>query len=368
MATSRPDNILEWLTLQLVPGLGRVGCKNLIVRFGSAESVFRAGLRELAGVEGVREDVAAKILRKKSTANAERILRAVSRTGARIIRLTDPEYPSSLREIHDPPLLLYARGREIPPTLPFIAVVGSRNPTSYGTRAAEVIGKGLAVRGVGIVSGMATGIDSAAHWGSMEQNGFPLAVLGTGIDLIYPESNKKLHGKLIEKGAVVSEFVPGTPPEPWNFPSRNRIISGISRAVVVVEATMKSGSLITASLALEQGREVFAVPGSIDSFKSTGCHFLIKQGARLVENADDILEEMSIGKPRDVGKGKPQGIPFPPLAESERGIYDMLSNYPLHIDVIVRQGKLPAGEVSSILMKMELRGLIRQLPGKMFIR
>ncbi|RJR33775.1 MAG: DNA-protecting protein DprA [Desulfobacteraceae bacterium] len=368
MATSSPDNILEWLTLQLVPGLGPVGCKNLISRFGSAESVFLASPRELSSVEGVREDVAAKILKKKRPAIADRILRTVERTGARILRITDQEYPPLLREIHDPPLLLYVRGREIPPALPFIAVVGSRNPTSYGTKAAGVIGQGFAVRGVGVASGMATGIDSAAHWGSMEQKGFPLAVLGTGIDVVYPESNKKLHEKLIEKGAVVSELVPGTPPEPWNFPSRNRIISGISRAVVVVEATMKSGSLITASLALEQGREVFAVPGSIDSFKSTGCHFLIKQGAKLVENADDVLEELSIGRPRSAGIGKTQEIPFPPLEEKERAIYDMLSNYPLHIDLIVRQGNLPAGEVSSILMKMELRGIVRQLPGKMFIR
>ncbi|RJR38575.1 MAG: DNA-processing protein DprA, partial [Desulfobacteraceae bacterium] len=213
MATSRPDDILEWLTLQLVPGLGPVGCKNLISRFGSAESVFLASLQELSSVEGVREDVAAKILKKKRPASADRILRTVERTGARVLRITDQEYPPLLREIHDPPLLLYVRGREIPPALPFIAVVGSRNPTSYGTKAAGAIGQGLAVRGVGVVSGMAAGIDSAAHWGSMEQRGFPLAVLGTGIDVVYPESNKKLHEKLLDRGAVVSELVPGTPPE-----------------------------------------------------------------------------------------------------------------------------------------------------------
>lgn len=366
--SGRPDNILEWLKLQLIPGLGPVGGKGLIARFGDPGSVFQANLQDLAGVDGVREEVARKIIRKESEENAEQVLRRVERAGARVLPFTDPGYPALLREIRDPPLLLYARGEKMPAGLAVVAVVGSRNPTDYGTRAAEVIGKGLASRSVGVASGMAAGIDSAAHWGSLEGGGFSIAVLGTGIDVIYPELNARLYHRLIEKGAVVTELPPGTRPEPWNFPNRNRIISGISRAVVVVEATMKSGSLITASLALEQGRDVFAVPGSVDSFKSTGCHFLIKQGARLVENADDILEELGIGSTPVYRKGKSQTIPFPPLEESERAIYDMLDQYPMHIDEIVRRGRLPAGEVSAILMKMELRGLVRQLPGKLFAR
>jgi DNA processing protein len=368
MATGRPDNILEWLALQLIPGLGHVGCKGLIARYGDPGSVFCASLRDLARVEGVRQETAKRIISRESVPRAEKVLREIERLGARVVRFTDPEYPSSLREIRDPPLLLYARGKEIPLKLALVAVVGSRNPTDYGIRAAEVIAKGLAGRGVGVASGMATGIDSAAHWGSLEGNGFSIAVLGTGIDVLYPEANARLYNRLIEQGAVVTELPPGTPPDPWNFPNRNRIISGISRGVVVVEATLKSGSLITASLALEQGRDVFAVPGSIDSFKSTGCHFLIKQGARLIENADDILEELGMGDAPVSGRGKSRMIPFPPLEETEKAIYDMLNNYPVHIDEIVRRGKLPAGEVSGILMKMELRGMIRQLPGKMFVR
>jgi DNA processing protein len=368
MANGRIDDMLEWLSLQLIPGLGPVGCKGLIARFGDPGSVFRASLRELAGVEGVREEIARRIVKREPDPRAEEALRRAERVGARILRFTDPQYPASLREIRDPPLLLFARGKEIPPDIPLVAVVGSRNPTEYGARVAEKIGRGLASRGVGVASGMASGIDSAAHWGSLKGNGFSIAVLGTGIDVLYPDTNARLFERLIEKGSVVTELVPGTPPEPWNFPNRNRIISGISRAVVVVEATMRSGSLITASLALEQGREVFAVPGSVDSFKSTGPHFLIKQGARLIENGDDIVGELGIGNAPVFRKGKSRAVPFPPLEETEKAIYDMLSDYPLHIDEIVRRGTLSAGEVSGILMKMELRGMIRQLPGKMFVR
>lgn len=361
------DDRLEWIALQLTPGLGHVGCKGLISRFGSAGSVFHARIQDLVSVEGVREEAARKLLKRETSASPERVLQEVERNGARVIRFTDPEYPASLRAIHDPPPLLYAKGLEIPPTLPFVAVVGSRNPTHYGTDAARAICQGLAKRGAGVVSGMARGIDSAAHWGALEGDGWTVAVFGTGIDVLYPETNARLREAILEKGTVVTELPPGTGPDAWNFPNRNRIISGFSRGVVVVEATMKSGSLITASLALEQGREVFAVPGSIESFKSTGCHFLIKQGAKLVENADDILGELGLCEPPP--RGTKQGsFPFPALEGVERAIYDILCEYPTHIDDIVRKGSWTAGEVSGILMKMELKGLIRQLPGKMFVR
>ena len=344
-----------------------MGCKGLISRFGSAGAVFRARLQDLVSVDEVREEAARKLLKKETTAAAERVLREIENTGARVVPFTNTEYPVSLREIHDPPLLLYAKGREIPSVLPFVALVGSRNPTHYGIDAARVLGQGLARRGAGVVSGMARGIDSAAHWGALEGGGWTIAVFGTGIDVLYPETNAKLQEAVLEKGAIVTELPPGTGPDAWNFPNRNRIISGISRGVVIVEATMKSGSLITASLALEQGREVFAVPGSIESFKSTGCHYLIKQGAKLVENADDILEELGLCEPAPTRKGQAH-FPFPPLEGAERAIYDILCEYPTHIDDIVRKGNWTAGEVLGVLMKMELKGLIRQLPGKMFVR
>jgi DNA processing protein len=200
--------------------------------------------------------------------------------------------------------------------------------------------------------------------------GFTIAVMGTGIDLLYPTTNKKLLGEILENGAAISEFPIGTPPEPKNFPIRNRIISGLSRGVAVVEATKQSGSLITASLALDQGREVFAVPGSINSFKSTGAHFLIKQGAKLVENADDILDELGFNDRPLLQGGVLRGRSESPsdMTEPERKVYEILGDYPMHIDEIVRLGEMGAGEVSSILMGMELKGLAKQLIGKMFVR
>jgi len=265
-------------------------------------------------------------------------------------------------------MLLFMKGKDIPGNVTFIAMVGSRNATHYGMKAAQKIGQGLARRGFGVVSGMARGIDSASHWGCLSGKGFTIAVLGTGIDIVYPPSNRKLIREIIQEGAVISEFPMGTPPTPTNFPIRNRIISGLSRGVAVIEATKKSGSLITASLALEQGREVFAVPGSIDSFKSTGTHFLIKQGARLIENSDDILEELGFNYPYAPKTDTFKQGPLPPMDESEKTIFDMVGDYPMHIDQIARQCRLEPGAVSSALLRMELKGIIRQLPGKMFIR
>jgi DNA processing protein len=215
---------------------------------------------------------------------------------------------------------------------------------------------------------MARGIDSAAHWGCIGGRGFTLAVLGTGIDTIYPKSNKKLFEQIIERGAVISEFPLGTPPEPKNFPIRNRIISGLSLGAVVVEATKKSGSLITAFLALEQGREVFAVPGSINSFKSRGCHLLIKQGAKLIENADDILDELGLNYEYAPKTDTFKELPPAPMDALEKAIFEIIGDYPIHIDQIARQGKMEPGEASSLLMKMELKGIVKQLPGKMFVR
>ncbi len=364
------DERCPWLALYLIPGLGNVGFKNLLERFVNPEAVFEADLRELSAVEGVREGVARNIIHRKFSEDPESELEKLEKCNARIITYVDPLYPSFLKEIQQPPMLLYVRGKDIPVNQTFIAVVGSRLPTHYGLKAAEIIGIGLARRGVGVVSGMAKGIDSAAHRGCLVGKGFTVAVIGTGIDRIYPPGNEKLFDQIIENGAVISEFPIGSPPEPKNFPIRNRIISGLSRGVCVVEATRNSGSLITASLALDQDRDVFAVPGSIDSFKSTGAHFLIKQGAKLVENADDILEEFDFFKKpiqgRDVSGEAPDSSPE--MDEPERKLYELIGNYPMHIDRIVRMTDLDAGEISSLLLQMELKGLIKQLPGKMFVR
>jgi DNA processing protein len=362
------DNRWAWLALHLVPGLGNIAFKNLLERFGGPEEIFCATLADLMEVDGLRREIACRIVAREYTSDPEEVLSTLARRSARVITYADPDYPPPLREIHDPPMVLYVKGRNIPRKSAFVAVVGSRNPTPYGLKTAEKIGQGLARRGVGVASGMARGIDSAAHWGCLSGRGFTLAVLGTGIDTVYPYSNRKLYENIIRKGAVLTEFPLGTPPEPKNFPIRNRLISGLSRGVVVVEATMRSGSLITASVALEQGREVFAVPGSVHSFKSTGCHFLIKQGAKLVESPDDVLDELGMNYPfapkTDTFKEKS----VPALEDSERALYEIIGDYPLHIDEIAREGNMQPGEVSSLLTRMELKGIIRQLPGKMFVR
>ena len=364
------DKKLAWLALYMIPGLGNSSFKNLLERFGNPEAVFGARFSELVKVEGVREEIARKVVNRQFTLDPEEELRSVEKCNARIITYVEPSYPKLLKEIHSPPMILYIKGKDIPINQTFIAIVGSRNSTHYGIEAAEKIGIGLAKRGVGVVSGLARGIDSAAHRGCLMGRGFTIAVMGTGIDLLYPATNKKLLGEILENGAAISEFPIGTPPEPKNFPIRNRIISGLSRGVAVVEATKQSGSLITASLALDQGREVFAVPGSINSFKSTGAHFLIKQGAKLVENADDILDELGFNDRPLLQGGVLRGRSESPsdMTEPERKVYEILGDYPMHIDEIVRLGEMGAGEVSSILMGMELKGLAKQLIGKMFVR
>ena len=362
------DSLCWWIALHLIPGLGNVAGKKLLERFGTPQGIFDAKRSELMAVEGVRKGVAGKIANQEWESDPEKVFEIVKKNGSRPIPFGGPAYPTSLKEIHDPPFLLYVKGQDIPAGLTMIGVVGTRNPTPYGSRVARDLSQGLARRGAGVVSGMARGIDSAAHWGCLEGLGFTVAVIGTGIDVVYPASNRKLSERIARKGAIVSEFPPGTPPEPKNFPIRNRIISGMSRAVLVVEANKKSGSLITAASALNQGRDVFAVPGSVNSFKSRGCHFLIKQGAALVENADDIMDQLGLNYPHAPKKDLLTNSTPGPAEELEKRIYDLLSDYPLHIDHIARLGDLDPAEVSSALMKMELKGMVRQLPGKMFIR
>lgn len=357
-----------WLALVMIPGLGNIALKRLLERFREPEGIFEASLAELCEVEGIREEIARSIVKKRAFGDPEKELRKAEDHGVRILAYTDPAYPGLLREIHDPPMLLYIKGKDIPDNRAFIAVVGSRNSTSYGQRAAEKIGQGLARRGLGVVSGMARGIDSSSHWGCLEGKGLTIAVLGTGIDIVYPPSNGKLYDQIAEKGIIVSEFPMGSPPAPNNFPIRNRIISGLCRGTVIVEATKNSGSLITASLALEQGRELFAVPGSINSFKSMGCHYLIKQGACLIENADDILEALGMNYPSVPKTDTFREMTPDGMDDGESALYNIIGDYPVHIDQIARAGKMTPGEVSSLLMKMELKGFIRQLPGKMFVR
>lgn len=364
------DKRCAWLALYSVRGLGNTAARRLIDKFGDPESVFEAGMSELLNVKDLSREACTRITKREFAFDPEEELEKVEKCGARLITYGDEGYPSALRQIHDPPIILYVKGKAIDRDEVLVSVVGSRNATYYGIRATEQIAEGLARRGAGVVSGMARGIDSTAHRGCLRGGGYTVAVMGTGVDVVYPASNKKLFGEIAEKGSVLSEFPMGTPPEPRNFPIRNRIISGLSRGVVVVEASKKSGSLITASLALEQGREVFAVPGSIESFKSVGTHYLIKQGAALVENAEDILSELSTGRVSSVQESLFQDLPrtMVNMTEQEAEVYEAIGNYPTHIDDIVRRVKKDPGELLSLLMNMELKGVVEQLPGKMFVQ
>lgn len=362
------EKIRSWVTLNMVQGLGSIAFKNLLDRFGSPEQILEANLDELMAAEGIKNEIAQNITQRRFLSDPLKEIKKAEEHGVRIIKYDDAAYPQALREIYDPPMVIYLKGHLPPQNTTFVAIVGSRNATHYGLGSAEKLAQGLARRGLGVVSGMAMGIDSAAHWGCINGKGFTVAVLGTGIDTVYPSSNKKLFQKISEKGAILSEFPFGTRPLPNNFPIRNRIISGMSKGVVVVEATKNSGSLITASLALDQGRDVFAVPGSINSFKSAGCHFLIKQGARLIENSDDILDELGLNFPHVEKTDKFLKDTRPLMDEFEKNIYDILGDYPMHIDQIAQKGNLEPKEAASMLTRMELKGIIRQLPGKVFIR
>jgi DNA processing protein len=363
------ENLLPWFCLKNVPGIGNHLFKRLIERFESPQHVFQMTPQELLAVEGISKHVATAILNFKAPQWIKAELDRVHQKGYSVITLTDGSYPSLLREIPDPPPLLYVSG-SLAGVEKNVAVVGSRNATAYGISATQNLCADLTAFDITIVSGMALGIDSAAHQGALAGRGKTVAVLGSGLNIIYPAENRKLFERISEQGAVISEFALDTKPEAHNFPIRNRIISGMSMGTIVVEASRKSGSLITARLAAEQNREVFAVPGSIHSFKSTGTHGLIKQGAKLVENAQDVLEELTAFTTH---------FPIPPdslanktaerlasLAPDELDLYQILSPYPQHIDAIVRKTHIEPGKLLSLLLQLELKGMVQQLPGKLF--
>ena len=360
------ENLVAWFELKSVAGIGNHLFKRLINSFKSPEKVFAASREELLQVEGISSKTALAIINHKVDDKTKLYIASVYKKGYKIITLTDPGYPSLLREIPDPPPFLYVFGN-LETKIENIAVVGSRNATGYGIASTKRLCSALASHGIVITSGMARGIDTAAHEGALGGKGKTIAVLGSGLDKIYPYENKDLFYKIAENGAVITEFSLDTEPEAHNFPVRNRIISGISAGTVVVEATKNSGSLITARMAVEQNREVFAVPGSISSHKSTGTHILIKQGAKLVENAMDIIEEMR-GIFNDINKPSTQSNEKPELKMSsdELFVIKSLGSYPMHIDDIIRKTALSPGKLSAILLQMELSGIVRQSPGKFF--
>jgi DNA processing protein len=364
------DAYLPWFTLKYVPGIGNLLYNRLIGRFGCPEHVFEASTERLLEVEGISPRLITAIRQAVLPEDARKDLDVADRKGYRILCLTDPDYPCLLREIPDPPPLLYVAGT-IDPSENCLAVVGSRNATSYGVTTTRQLCGDLVGKGLCIVSGMARGIDTAAHEGALMGKGRTLAVLGSGLEQIYPTENRDLFQKITENGAVITEFPMNAQPEAHHFPQRNRIISGISLGTLVVEATRNSGSLITARLAAEQNREVFAIPGSIHSFKSTGTHVLIKQGAKLVEQVQDILDELNLENRRFPGtrntiNGKPASSSLPPLSESESLVFTALSTYPVHSDELVRKLSLTSGKLMAILLQLELKGLVQQTEGNYF--
>jgi DNA processing protein len=371
---------LYWLALNMVPGVGPITYRNLVARFHDPEQVFAASTQELAAIEGIGEKTIRAIKEFPAEKMAGEELKRVMDLGGGILTFRDPGYPKNLQQIYDPPPLLYVRGELEQGDPPMVAMVGSRRGSFYGRTVTKKISKELSTAGVTVVSGMARGIDTSAHLGALEAGKRTVAVFGCGIDVIYPPENKKLFLDIISHGAVISEFPLSTPPEGKNFPRRNRVISGVSLGVVIVEATADSGSLITASHALEQGREVFAVPGNVGMATSKGTNTLIKQGAKLVEEAQDILVEIlpqhgpSVGIVKNdnlLTKGSlAKGPPSAPaaLSDVEDNIFQLLSHTPLHIDEISRLSQIEIRRVSTILLELELKGVISQLGGKMFVR
>jgi DNA processing protein len=373
----------DWIALNMTPGVGPRAAARLLERFGSAEAVFAALRAELERLRLRPEAVESIVLRDRH-AEAERELERVRALGADVLILDDGTYPALLREIADPPITLYVRGAwEASLDAPCVAIVGSRRCSTYGQNVASMLARDLAARGVTIISGLARGIDAAAHRGALEAGGRTLGVLGTGVDEIYPREHKKLAEEILARGgALVSQFPLGTPPIPENFPYRNRIISGLSLGTVLVEAAENSGSLITARLAMEQNREVYAVPGNITSRNSFGTNYLIKgAGAKLVQQWQDVAAELppdiaasllppepAKKKAGTAGAGQPPALPAD-LSNSERAVFGLLSaDEPVHIDALVGASNLSVSALTGVLLGLEMRELIRQLPGKCFVR
>ncbi len=353
------EKLAVWV-LSCIDGLGPASMRRLIEIFGSAADVFECPIDKLAAVEGVR-----KLLVEKITADRDWDLTAKQfddtiPAGAKVVVLTDPEYPAKLRNIPDPPALFYYKGKLDSFENPSLAVVGSRTASDYGLRITSRIVRDLASAGVMIVSGLAHGIDSAAHEATLDVGGRTTAVFGNGLDIFYPAGNRKLAGRIIEAGCLISEFPRATKPIPYNFPVRNRIISGLSDGVLVVEALEKSGALVTAKLGLDQGRDILAIPGSVDSRLSAGSNELIKQGAVPVTSAEDIFNNFGWHP----AKGKQRSAIDPDkLNSDEKLIYNHLSVQPVHLDELGRKVGLGPGKTAEVLLKLELKGFIIRKPG-----
>lgn len=357
----RSSELAAWLRLTLTPGIGGEAQRKLLAAFGLPDKIFDAGPAALAGAIPLKQ--AEQLLTHDSENEIAAALAWAAEPGNAILTLADAAYPRKLLDTPDPPTILYARGRTDLLNAPAFAIVGSRNATPQGESNAQAFAAALSNAGLAIISGLALGIDAAAHRGGMREQGSTIAVIGTGIDRIYPARNQDLAREIAAQGVIISEFPLGTPALKENFPRRNRLISGLAQGCLVVEAAERSGSLITARLAGEQGRDVFAIPGSIHSPLSKGCHKLIKQGAKLVDDARDILEELGYGV---TSPGKPAATPR--QSTDETRLLDCLGYDSCDVDTLAMRSGLTAERLYAILLQMELDGQIASLPGGRFQR
>jgi len=351
------------IALTMLQDVGPVGSRKLLSVFGSTENIFRSTVEDLVAMGGIGINRARTIKAFSSWHDVEKQLKVLEKGGMRAVSFEDPSFPELLRETDDAPVLIYVRGDVEPRDRYSIAVVGSRKPSPYGEAAAGRISGDLASMGFCIVSGMARGIDALSHKGALGAGGRTIAVLGSGLDMPYPPENKVLMERIACSGCVISEFPPGTPPNRENFPRRNRVISGMSLGVLVVEATSDSGSLITAKYALDQGREVFAVPGNVTSPTSEGTNDLIRKGAVLARHAEDIVEELA---PVLRGFIKSRDRLKVDLTEHEQELCELLSSEPRQIDSISRESRFPSSTVLGMLLGLELKGIVKQTTGKRF--
>jgi len=362
LAADRATLIADWLRLEQADGVGCRSAHALLSAFGSPGAIFAAGPAALSfHVSSSQARALCAPAAPALTALVESTLAWLARPGHHLLTFRDPRYPAALAEIPDPPLLLYVAGRIEMLARPLVAVVGSRNASVQGRRDAESFSAALSGAGLCVVSGLALGIDTAAHEGALRGPGSTVAVVGTGLDRVYPARNRALAHRIAEHGCIVSEYALGTPPLAANFPRRNRVISGLAAGVLVIEAAAQSGSLITAQMAAEQGREVFALPGSIHSALAKGCHRLIRDGAQLVETADEVLAAMHVSPLAAIGPANGAGRGAAAALDAE--LLGALGHEPVALDDLLERLGTEAGELGERLLDLELAGLVAQLPG-----
>lgn len=367
-----------WLALNAISGLGPQRARELLRNFdNNPEAILSAAERKLREVPGIGDTLVQKIVNWRKEVNIEKELELMAKGNIKALTIEDSRYPISLSKIFDPPIVLYVKGELLPKDLAAVAIVGSRRPSIYGKMTAEKLGRELGARGLTIISGMARGIDSAVHRGALSGGGRTIAVLGSGLGVIYPAENEALADEIARNGAVISEFPMLTAPERGNFPRRNRTISGLSLGVVVVEAARRSGALITVDCALEQGKEVFAVPGRVNSPISWGTNNLIQQGAKIATTSDSIIEELEPllrnlaprqikGETSELKESAPEKL-TPALEGDEKRLYELLSDAK-NIDAVIAESGFSAGKVSSTLIRLQIKKLIKEFPGKVFTR